>query len=566
MKYSQLHTKTLKDSKEYQSINATLLTRAGFIDQTMAGVYSFLPLGLRVLNKIEAIVREEMDKIGTEVYLPSLSPMHLWQTTGRLENIDILMKTSGANKISQNKSTKEYVLNCTHEDVITPIVQKFNPSYKDLPVAWYQIQSKFRNEARAKSGLLRGREFRMKDLYSFHVSLDDLKEYYEKSKKAYMNVYRRVGLGEETFITLASGGDFTNENSHEFQTRCESGEDLVFYDKSSNTYYNQEIAPSKAPAFEWDDEQKEYDEAYGENITGMDALVDFLQLPAQQCMKTILYQTETGQIIAVGVQGNYEINEEKVMKVVGCKKLTLAPETVVKEVTGAELGYAGIIGLPDSVTVLVDESMEQAVNFECGANKTNYHSVNVNWNRDVAKPEQFYDLKTAQPGDINPESGQVYETFAASEVGNIFPLGTKFSDAFGYTYTAEDGSQQPVYMGSYGIGTSRLMGVIVEKFHDENGIIWPKAVAPFSVHLISIKAAEEKAEELYQSLTKSGIEVLWDDRPISPGEKFADADLIGIPVRLVVSAKTGDKIEWKERTSAETQLLSEAEVLSKINE
>lgn len=566
MKYSQLYTKTLKGAKEYDSVNATLLTKGGFIDQTMAGVYSFLPLGLRVLTKIENIVREEMDKVGTEVLLPALAPKALWEQTGRLDTVDVLMKTMGANNASRNKSTNEYVLNSTHEELMTPIAQKFNGSYKDLPVALYQIQSKFRNEARAKSGLLRGREFRMKDLYSFHADEADLKRYYEEVKKAYTIVFERLGLGTDTVIALASGGDFTTDYSHEFQTRCDAGEDIIFYDETTNTYYNKEVAPSKTPELAQDTVQNEFKEVYGENIVGVDDLAKFLNMPAEKTVKTLIYQTDTGEIIVAAVRGDYDINEAKLRNVVGCKKLMLASAEQVKQTTGAIIGYAGLINLPDNLRIFVDDSIEHHVNFECGANKDNYHVVNANWDRDIKRPEKFYDIKEAKVGDLNPATGKVFETFKAAEVGNIFPLNIKFSKAFNYTYLDQNGQQQLVYMGSYGIGTSRLMGVLAEKFHDDKGLIWPKSVAPFQVYLASLRGGEEKAAQLYDELSRSSIEVLWDDRDINPGEKFADADLLGIPVRLVISAKTGNQVEWKNRNSSDTQLLSVEDVLSRLHE
>jgi prolyl-tRNA synthetase len=566
MKYSQLYTKTLKGAKEYESVNATLLTKAGFIDQTMAGVYSYLPLGLRVLNKIENIVREEMNTIGTEVLLPALSPKALWEQTGRLETVDVLMKTIGANKASLNKSTNEYVLNSTHEELMTPIAQKFNASYKDLPVALYQIQSKFRNEARAKSGLLRGREFRMKDLYSFHISEVDLKEYYEKVKEAYTTVFKRLGLGDDTVIALASGGDFTTDYSHEFQTKCEAGEDIIFYDETSNTYYNKEVAPSKTPDIEQDTNQKPKEEVFGENIIGVEELATFLNIKVEKTVKTLIFQTETDEVIVAAIRGDYDINQNKLRNLVGCKLLRLASADVVTRITGAIVGYAGLLNLPDSIKTFVDDSIEHHVNFECGANKDHYHVINVNWDRDLKRPAEFYDIKEAKVGDLNPATGKTFETFKAAEVGNIFPLYTKFSKSFGYTFIDPSGKEQLVNMGSYGIGTSRLMGVIAEKMHDAKGLVWPKAVAPFQVYLMSLRGGEEKSEQLYADLSQAGIEVLWDNRDINPGEKFADADLLGIPVRLVISAKTGEQVEWKNRTSTESELLSVEEVFKRLDE
>lgn len=571
MRYTNLFGKTLKSSKEYNSKNATLLIKGGFIDQTMSGVYTYLPLGLRVLSKIEQIVREEMDKIGCEMLMPSIVPMELWETSGRLTSVDILFKASAANDRAKDLNDAEYILSPTHEEVITPIAKKFNCSYKDLPFAIYQIQTKFRNEARPKSGLMRAREFRMKDLYSFHRSEQELKDYYELSKEAYMKVYERLGLKDITYLSLASGGDFTKDYSHEFQTRCETGEDTVFYVPSTGVAYNREVAPSKAPETNWDIAQKPMEAVFGEHITGMDALVDFLGIPAEKCVKTLIYETSDGRVIAAGVRGDYDINEDKLRKVASCDSLQLASEEIVNKTTGAVLGYAGLVGLPDDIEFYVDDALKNAVNFECGANKDNYHNINVNWNRDVKKPDTFYDLKLAKDGDYYPETNELYEVFNASEVGNIFPLNVKFSKAFNYTYTDEAGDEKPVYMGSYGLGTSRVMGVLVEIFNDEKGIIWPEAIAPFKVHLVGLNLDDNgvlnKAEKVHLKLENVGVEVLFDDRlNISAGEKFADADLIGIPYRVVVSKKTGDLMELKKRSDDSAGLINLEKLLRTINE
>ncbi|HAI22512.1 TPA: prolyl-tRNA synthetase [Candidatus Collierbacteria bacterium] len=402
MKMSKMGVRPEKIApKDAEAINHKLLVQGGFIHQEMAGVYTFLPLGLRVLNKIENIVRKHMDEIGSELLMPALSPKEYWKTTGRLETIDVLFKASAANEVSLAKSDAEYVLCPTHEDVVTPLVKIYNPSYKDLPVAVYQIQTKYRNEPRAKSGLLRCREFRMKDLYSFHANEADWKKFYEESKKVYMSIYKEIGIGKDTVIALASGGDFTNEFSHEFQTRCESGEDIVYLNKTTGVAYNKEVKPEGA--------------------------------------------------------------------------------------------------------------------------------------------------------DTNSD----FEIFNASEVGNIFPLGVKFTKAFGYEYTDKDGSKKPIIMSSYGIGTSRLMGVLVEKFHDDKGIIWPLSVAPFLVHIVDLQQPEE-TKKIYEKLKDAGIDALWDDREMSPGEKFADADLIGCPVRVLVSARSlqNGGVEVKRRNETENKIIS----------
>ena len=566
MRQSFLFTKTSKEStSDAASANADLLTRAGFIDKTMAGVYTFLPLGWRVLQKIEQIVREEMDKIGSEMFLTALSPKDNWETTGRLETIDVLFQAEGANAMSRKKNDATYVLNCTHEDMITPIVQKFCPSYQDLPKAMYQIQTKFRNETRPKSGILRGREFRMKDLYSFHTSEEDLLEYFHnKAAPAYEQVFQRLGLSAHTVRAWASGGDFSKQDSLEFQTKCATGEDLLFYDSKNDTYWNREIAPSIAPT--WGDpneEEREREDKVGKGIIGVDELAAFLEIEVERTTKTLLYKTDDGRVIAAAVRGGYDVNEIKLRKVVGCNSLALASVETVREVTGAEVGYAGPIGLPDSVEVYFDDSCKGRKNFECGANKTNEHSINCNFGRDVDEPKEFYDFKIAKEGDINPETGEPYETFVASEVGNLFTLYTKFTDAFGFTFKDKDGKDKPVYMGSYGIGTSRILGVLAEVFHDDDGLKWPKHVAPFTVHIVPIAKSEDdeaftEAQKIYDDLTEKGVDCLLDDRlKDSVGSRLADADLIGIPTRIVVSPKTlkEGKVEVKERATGKVEMI-----------
>ncbi len=408
MNYSRLFGKTLRDDpKDEVSINAKLLTRGGFIRKELAGVYNFLPLGLRVLNKIANIVREEMNAIhAQELLLSSLQNKASWEQTNRWDNFDALFKI-------QSRHKNEYALGPTHEEVLVPLVKQFVSSYKDLPLALYQIQTKFRDEERAKSGILRGREFLMKDLYSFHADEEDFEKYYEAVKKAYEKVFKRCGL--DAIETQASGGTFS-KFSHEYQVIARAGEDEIIYCPDGDYSANVEVA-------------------------------------------------------------------------------------TVKEGKECDLGHGP--------------------------------------------------LKKAK----------------AVEVGNIFPLKTKFSDAFNLTFKDSRGNDKKVIMGCYGIGISRLMGVIAEVHNDSKGIVWPKSVSPYDMHLVHIEdpGTEPKVQGFYKKLVQSGIEVLWDDREdVSAGQKFADADLIGIPVRLVVSARTEDKIEWKERTSDKTELLSVGEVIDRL--
>lgn len=407
MKMSQLALKPLKNPPaNADTINHQLLVQAGYVRQLMAGVYIYTPLGLKVLNNIRNIIRTEMDAIGgQEVLMPSLHPKQNWLQTGGWDNIDVLFKVN-------SRTGKEYALGQSHEEVVTPLAKEAINSYKDLPLALYQIHWKFRDELRAKSGILRGREFEMKDMYSFHETQEDFEQFYETVKQAYIRAYEKVDLVAK--VTEASGGGFSDKISYEFMVLTDAGEDNIYYCPSCEFCVNSEIAKQQA----------------GDN----------------------------------------------------CPK--------------------------------------------CDKDK----------------------LQAAK----------------AAEVGNVFDLGQKYTHDFDLTYADKEGNKQHPIMGCYGWGTTRTMGVIVEKSHDEQGIIWPKSIAPFPAILVSLSGAEDKAKKLYDQLTQAGIEILWDDRDQSPGSKFAAADLLGIPVRLVVSEKTGDQVEWKERTSDETSLINSEEVISKL--
>lgn len=566
MRLSQLFTKTSKDAQsDASSKNADLLTRAGFIHKTMAGTYSFLPLGLKVLSKIETILREEMDAIGQEVFLPSLAPTELWEQTGRLDTVSVLFQATPANDASKKTNDSRYVLNSTHEEIITPILQHFCNSYKDFPRAVYQIQTKFRNEARPKSGLLRGREFRMKDLYSFHASEEDMMEYFNtKAIPAYQSFFKRVGLGEKTVIALASGGDFSKHPSKEFQTICENGEDHLFRVPGTEMIYNREICPVLAPS--WGDPnepERPREDIVGKGKIGVDDLAAFLNIEVARTTKTLLFETETGAVVAAAVRGGYDVNEEKLKKIIGCTTLRLASAETVRRVTKAEVGYAGPLNLPADVQVIWDDSTAGRKNFECGANKTDEHSINVNFGRDLPLPEQFYDIKIAQEGDFVPETGEPYEVFRACEVGNVFTLFTKFSSAFNFTFQDKDGTQKPVYMGCYGIGSSRVMGVVAEMCNDDRGLIWPAAISPFDVHIVPVaKTADDEsfiaALALEKELQAQGKTCLFDDRlDSSVGFKLADADLMGLPIRILVSPKTlaEDSYEVHNRQTGETTMV-----------
>ncbi len=572
MKMSQLFTKTTKDTPSDEvSLNAQLLHKAGFIDKGMAGVYAMLPLGLRVLNKVENIVRKHLKKVGSqEVLMNTLHSQASWEATNRWEGVDILFKL-------KSKTGNNYAVAASHEEQATPIAKRFISSWKDLPEAtkdnsvvplsFYQIQTKFRDELRAKSGLLRGREFRMKDAYDFHTTNKSLDNYYDRMKSAYFDIYNEMGLS--VYAVQASGGIFTEEISHEFQAVCDAGEDFVFLVPGTDLAYNQEIAPSKVSVANMQDTNLlELKKVKAEGVVGVKDLCKLLDIPAEKTTKTLFYTTDKDDFIAVVVRGDYDVNEEKVLLALGLQSLSLASEEIVMQKTGAKIGYAGVINLPGDIDLYFDDSCKGMTNFESGSNETGYHHTNINFGRDVAEPETFYDLKDAKKSDIHPETGKKYEVKKVAEVGNIFKLGDKYSKAFDLTYADKDNKQQYPVMGCHGIGTSRCMAVIAEVNNDENGLKWPKAVAPFQYHLITYTNPKDDSTEILDTANKIydkfEDDVLWDDRAgARMGEKFKDADLIGCPTQIVLTKRSLENggVEVKDRATGETKVMSVDELL-----
>jgi prolyl-tRNA synthetase len=557
MRSSQLFTKTKKEVPAHEATkNARLLIQAGYIHKEMAGAYSYLPLGLSVLENIKQIVREELTAIGgQELLMTSLQPKSTWETTNRWndEIVDIWFK-------SKLQDGTEVGFGWSHEEPIIEMAKQHISSYKDLPVYVHQFQNKLRNELRAKSGILRGREFLMNDMYSCAVDAEQHEKFYQETIEAYKRIYDRVGIADDTYVTFASGGAFT-QFSHEFQTICDAGEDYIFQVPSTGEAFNQEIAPAQAPALQADEEPASMQEVEGKNLIGVEPLAKFLNIPVEKTTKTMLYSTDQGKVVAAAVRGGYDINEDKLKAVLGVDKIALADEATVKRVTGAGVGYAGLLGLPTDVQIVVDESCKGRVNFEMGANHTHHHNINVNWGRDLPEPSAYHDIKVAKEGDIHPDSSEVYTVHKTAEVGNIFNFGTQKSKDMNFTFTNEAGDKQFVHLGSYGVGISRLMGVIVEKFADDKGLVWSANIAPYRVYIARLgndAKVVSAADELYNRLTEAGVTVLYDDRDLRPGEKFADADLMGIPHRIVVSQKTVEagEHELKARTEEQTQKMS----------
>lgn len=556
MLQSKLFTKTLKEApKDEVSLNAIYLTRAGYIDKVTAGVYTYLPLGLRVLNRIAGIIREEIDAVGgQEVLMPAINPKELWTQTGRWQGMaEVLFKFKGV-------GDKEFTLGPSHEEVVTPLVKKYASSYKDLPAAVYQIQDKFRNEPRAKSGLLRGREFIMKDLYSFHASEADLESYYARVKDAYLKIFARCGL--EALVVEASGG-FFSKYSHEFQVVTPFGEDKIFFCPNCRHYQNREIATGKPNQPEGGMEpEKPLNEVEAQREASIAASVKLMKIPAWKVLKNIIYQTKNG-LLGVTIRGDLNVNEVKLK--------AYLEDYSLRPANDEELAHAGLVpGFISPVNnqkikFIGDLSVATVNNYVTGANIKYQDYINVNLNRD------FQLGSLADLADINedyacPKCGAKIESVKAIEVGNIFKLKTKFSEAFDYKFVDADGKLKPVLMGCYGIGLGRLMGTIAEVHHDQQGLIWPKSVAPFAAHLIQVGddlAVAKKAKAVYDKLLAAGVGVLFDERnQFTPGQKFADADLIGIPYRLVISAKTGTKIEVKKRGDVKSELVDVKKLIS----
>lgn len=567
MLYSKLFGKTVKTPPaDANFISHKLLYQAGFVRESTAGRYFFLPLGLKVQQKIMEIIKEEMDATGAqEMSAPFLHPIELWQETNRTKTTGFeLMKV-------KDRRDAEFALGGTAEEMFVDIVRKFHLSYRDLPFNLYQFSSKFRDELRARGGLLRVREFIMKDAYSFDVGAENFKKTYEIMKKTYRKIFERLGLS--TVVVESDNGYIGGEYCHEFDIESPIGE-THFLTDNDKYFANVEVAKFKRYEEKKLEAPKPRQDIEGKGIIGVEELAKFLNIPVEKTTKTILFETDSGQVVAAAVNGIYDVNEVKLKNILHCAELKLASPAVVKKVTGAEVGYAGILNLPKSVKVILDISLMKRANFECGANKTNYHSININFGRDLPLPEKFYDIALAKEGYLS-ENGKKLVAKRGIEVGNIFQLGYHYSKLMKDANFVDQGGQiKPYYMGCYGIGIGRTMAAIVEAHHDDKGIIWPKTVAPFQIHLIGLnlddEAVKKQAEKIYSLLSKATPcnldNVLFDDRTdVSPGTKFADADLIGIPLRLVVSKKTGENIEYKKRDEVKSVIISQSQLNQLLN-
>lgn len=539
IKLSNFPIKTLKSSPKISDNKSTsILLQAWFIRQTMAGVYNYTTLWLKVLRNIEKIVREEMDNYwASELYMSALSPKDVWDKTGRWD-IEEYFKLPTYDE-------KYYRLNPTHEEIVVPLMDEFINSYKDSNTCVYQIQTKFRNEKRAKSGLLRWREFIMKDAYSFHINQKDFENYYEWMKKVYLKIFDKLWLWKDTYIALADGWVFTEKFSHEFQTLLPIWEDTIYIDEKAWISFNQEVSPSKIWTENVQDEKllEKQDISHGDDVIWVEALEKFLWVPAIKATKTMFYETEEGEFIVASLRWDYEINEIKLRKIIWCKSLKFASDERVKEVIWTRNGFAWIVNLPKSwITLYIDDSVETMTNFETWTNKDWFHSINVNFWRDLEKPAKFYDFKDAKEWDYNPETWNKFIVKKACEVWNIFPLETKFSNPFGLKMLDENNKEQNVIMWCYGIWVSRLMWVIAEYYMSENTILWPESVTPADYYIIVIWEENlEKSLEIATKLEKEWKSVILDDRMSKKvwfWQKAWDCELFWIPNRIVISPKT----------------------------
>jgi prolyl-tRNA synthetase len=562
MKQSNTLIPTLRETPADADIRShQLLLKAGFIRQNASGVYSFMPLGKRVLQKVEAIVREEMDAAGAaEMLMPALQQAELWQESGR-------WYTYGPELMRLNdRNERDFALGATHEEVITSLVRDEVKSYKRLPLTLYQIQTKFRDEKRPRFGLLRGREFIMKDAYSFHSTQESLDEVYQKLFVAYTNIFTRCGLNFRAVI--ADSGAMGGKDTHEFMVLSEVGEDTIAYSDSSNYAANIEMAPVVVVYPKSEEAHLELKKVETMNQKTISDITTSLRVGADKCVKSLLFKVDEKYVLVL-VRGDHEVNDIKVKNLFGASVVELAGPDETQELLSCPVGSLGPIGV-QNVEIVADHAVESIVNGVCGANEEHYHFVNVNPSRDFSV-SQFADLRFIQEGDPSPD-GEGKILFAKGiEVGHVFKLGTRYSEAMNASYLDANGRSQSMIMGCYGIGVSRTLAAVAEQFNDDKGLIWPINLAPYQLHLVAVNMKDESqstlSETLYKELQANRFEVLFDDRQERPGVKFADSELIGLPIRITVGKKAAEGIvEIKIRKTEETIEVYKDELIEKVTE
>ena len=539
-----------------------LMLRAGLIRKVASGIYSFMPLGYRTYRKVEAVIREEMDKAGAqELIMPALLPAEVYQESGRWEKFGPEMF-----RLS-DRGGRSFCLGPTHEEPFTEAVRDTISSYKQLPVTLYQIQHKYRDEKRPRFGIMRGREFVMKDAYSFDVDEAGLSESYDTMYKAYRAIFDRLGL--DYTVVDADSGAMGGSGSQEFMVKSEVGEDGICYCDECGYAANEEKAGCVTPAQDTAD-MLDIEKIHTPDVKTIDDLVGYMNCGADKFVKTILYNID-GKIVAAMCRGDRDINETKLANLYDATEMELAAFVDVERVTGAKVGFAGPVGLKEKIDIVVDSEVSVMRNFVVGADETDYHLKNVNIGRDF-EATTIADIRNAVEGDVCPKCGKGKMKMARGvEVGHIFKLGTKYSKALNCVYLDKDGKSNLVVMGCYGIGVGRTLAAIIEQHHDDNGIIWPAEVAPYKAIVVPTKVNDEAnmalAEKIYSDLAAAGVEVLIDDRNERPGVKFKDADLIGIPLRITVGRRAGEGIvEVKRRDSDEAVEMTADEAVAAAKE
>jgi prolyl-tRNA synthetase len=560
MRLSKMFGKTIREiPADADTISHQYLLRAGMISQLTSGVYSMLPLGRKVLAKIEGIIRDEMNKAdGQEVVMPVIQPVEIWRRSGREAGFGETLFHL------KDRRDHELVLGPTHEEVITDLAARCIQSYRDLPQRLYQIQVKLRDEQRPRGGLLRVREFIMKDLYSFDSDDKGLDESYTAMRQAYINIFSRCGL--PALLIEADSGAIGGKDSQEFMLVAESGEDEIIYCENCKKAANVEKMASIKSSIEPEDPLP-IEEVSTPGLTSIEEISGFLKVAPDHTIKAVLYLAD-GEFVMAVIRGDLEINEIKLKHLLKCTDLEMADENRVRA-AGIVGGFVSPVGLNGKVKIVGDTSIVENVNFAAGGNKKDVHLKNVNYNRDFTLDVQS-DIANAKAGDKCPECGGILSSIRGIEVGHIFKLGTALSEKLGARFLDADGSSKPVIMGCYGIGVGRLMAAAVEQSHDDKGIIWPLPIAPYQVHICGLfmdkPGVSEAAEKLYSDLQSQGIEVLFDDRPESPGVKFNDADLIGIPYRITISARTlkSGSVEFKERSAEKAEIIPVEDIVDYI--
>ena len=568
MKASQSFLATLKEApSDAEVVSHKLMVRAGLIRKLSAGIYNYLPLGLKVIRKVENIIREEMNRAGAiELLMPMIQPAELWQETGRWEKMGPELLRI------KDRHDRDFLIQPTSEEVITDLARNEIKSYKQLPVNFYQIQTKFRDERRPRFGIMRGREFSMKDAYSFDRDTEGLKKSYQTMFDAYTRIFKRMGL--KFRAVTADNGAIGGSGSQEFHVIADTGEDAIVYCPNSDYAANLEAAESLALIAARAVASATMTKVSTPDKSTCADVAQFLNLPLEKTVKTLLFAADQekapAKLFMLLVRGDHDLNEVKASKIPGMAESRFATEAEIKQACNAPAGYLGPVGVSADVTVVADRTVANMSDFVCGANDVGHHLTGVNWGRDLPEP-LILDIRNAVIGDPSPDGKGVVDICRGIEVGHVFQLGTRYSEAMGCTYLDQQGKAQPMVMGCYGIGVTRLLGAAIEQGHDERGIIWPISMAPFEVVICPMgydksEAVKAACDRLHDDLLAAGIDVILDDRNERPGAMFADWELIGAPFRVVIGDRglANAEVEFKGRTDAESQNIPLAEIKAKV--